>query len=120
MSAPKIETYRFGHLVVDGQIYTKDVIILPDQVLGGWWRQEGHAVRSDDLAAVLEADLEILIVGQGASGRMRVTSEVEQALQVANIQLIAQSTKRACQTYNQMREQRRVAAALHGKEPATL
>lgn len=113
MSAPKIEAYRFGQLVIDGQIYTKDVIILPDQIVGGWWRQEGHAVQPDDLAAVLKAEPEILIVGQGASGRMRVTSESEQTLQAASIELIAQPTEQACQTYNQMRGQRRVAAALH-------
>jgi hypothetical protein len=113
VSAPKIETYRFGHLVVDGQIHTKDLIILPDQVIGGWWRQEGHAVHPDDLATVLNADPEILIVGQGAYGRMHVTSEANQALLAARIELIAQPTKQACQTYNQMRAQRRVAAALH-------
>ena len=113
MSAPKIETYRFGHLVVDGQTHSKDLIILPDHVVGGWWRQEGHAVHPDDLALVLDADPEILIVGQGAYGRMQVTSEANQSLQAANIELIAQPTEQACQTYNQMREQRRVAAALH-------
>ncbi len=113
MSAPKIETYRFGQLVVDGQIHTKDLIILPDQVVGGWWRQEGHAVHPDDLAAVLNAEPEILIVGQGASGRMHVTPEAEQVLQAASIELVAQPTEPACQTYNRMREQRRVAAALH-------
>jgi hypothetical protein len=113
MSAPKIETYHFGQLVVDGQIHTKDVIILPDQVMGGWWRQEGHAVHPDDLAAVLDAEPEILIVGQGASGRMHVTPEAKQALQATSIELMAQPTEQACQTYNQMREQRRVAAALH-------
>lgn len=113
MSAPKIETYRFGHLVMDGQIHTKDLIILPDQVISGWWRQEGHAVHPDDLTAVLDADPEILIVGQGASGRMHVTPEAKKALQAASIELMAQPTEQACQTYNQMREQRRVAAALH-------
>jgi hypothetical protein len=113
VSAPKIETYRFGHLVVDGQAHSKDLIILPDHVVGGWWRQEGHAVHPDDLAVVLVTDPEILIVGQGAYGRMRVTHEASQALQAANIELIAQPTEQACQTYNRMREQGRVAAALH-------
>jgi hypothetical protein len=113
MTAPKIETYRFGHLVVEGQTHTQDLIILPDRVVGGWWRREGHAVHPDDLVTVLNADPEILIVGQGAYGRMHVTSETNQALQAANIELIAQPTEQACQTYNQMRAHRRVAAALH-------
>ena len=113
MTAPKIETYRFGHLVVDGQTHSKDLIILPEQVVGGWWRREGHAVHPEDLAVVLDADPEILIVGQGAYGRMRVTPEAKQSLQAASIELITQPTEHACQTYNQVREQKRVAAALH-------
>jgi hypothetical protein len=113
MSVPQIETYRFGHLVIDGQSHTQDVIILPDRVIAGWWREEGHTLHTGDLKAVFEARLDVLIVGQGAYGLMHVTSETEQALQAAGIQLIAQPTEQACQTYNQLRTQRHVAAALH-------
>lgn len=113
MSVPQIEAYRFGRIVVDGQSYTKDLIILPDRVLAGWWRQEGHNLTLDDLESVLSARPDVLVVGQGAYDRMRITAEVQQALKEADINLIAQSTKEACQTYNQLRERRAVAAALH-------
>lgn len=113
MSAPQIEAYHFGRIVVDGQSYTKDLIILPDQVLAGWWRQEGHNLAPDDLESVLSARPNVLVVGQGAYGRIRITAEVQQALKSADIDLIAQATKEACQTYNELRERRAVAAALH-------
>lgn len=113
MGKPQIEAYRFGHLVVDGQSYSKDVIILPDRVLDGWWRKQGHALLPEDLEAVFEEGPALLIVGQGTLSRMRVTQEASQALEGAGIELIAQPTKRACQTYNRLREQRQVAAALH-------
>jgi hypothetical protein len=113
MSTPCIEDYRFGHLVVDGQPYSQDLIILPDRVLAGWWRKEGHALHTEDLKPVMEARPDVLIVGQGAYGQMLVDSGTEQALQSAGIQLIAQPTEQACQTYNQLRMQRQVVAALH-------
>jgi hypothetical protein len=113
MGAPRIESYRFGHLVVDGEPYTQDVIILPERVVAGWWRKEGHALYSDDLADVLAARLDLLVVGQGANARMRVTVEAQRALEQAGTELIAQPTKEACETYNRLREQRVVAAALH-------
>ncbi len=113
MNIPRIESYQFGRLVVDGQSHTKDAIVLPDQVLGNWWRREGHALHPDDLKAVFEAKPEVLVVGQGAYGRMHVTSEARQVLQAAGIQLIAQPTELACHTYNELRERRCVAAALH-------
>jgi hypothetical protein len=113
MPAPKIESYDFGHIIIDGQTYYKDVIILPDRVIGGWWRKEGHALHPEDLEAVFEAAPEVLVVGQGASGLMRATEETAQVLQTAGIELVVLPTRKAVETYNAMREERAVAAALH-------
>lgn len=113
MTVPRIETYRFGHIVIDGQPHERDLIILPDRVIGGWWRQEGHALHPQDLQAVFEAAPDLLVVGQGAYGMMRITSETQQALQAAGIELTALPTQEACQTYNTARSERAVAAALH-------
>jgi hypothetical protein len=113
MSAPQIEDYRFGRIVVDAQVYTRDLIILPNCVVGDWWRQEGHKLLPEDLEPVLAAHPDLLIVGQGAFGRMRITSETRRALEEAGIEVTAQSTKQACETYNQLSPQQRVAAALH-------
>lgn len=113
MRVPRIESYRFGQLVVDGKSYDRDVIILPDQVQGGWWRQEGHALHAADLDAVFDARPDLLVVGQGAYGRMRITEDARQSLDAAGIELISQPTEQACQSYNHLREQRVVAAALH-------
>jgi hypothetical protein len=123
MRVPEIKSYRFGCIVIDGETHTKDVIILPDRVIGNWWRQEGHSLHPGDLAdivdlcgsavAVSAIRPQVLIIGQGAYGRMRVTSEAQEALQAAGIELIIQPTKEACQTYNRLRERRMVAAALH-------
>ncbi|MEA3340284.1 MAG: MTH938/NDUFAF3 family protein [Chloroflexota bacterium] len=113
MSTPQIESYRFGRIVIDGRVYGKDVIILPDRVIGNWWRQEGHALRPDDLEAVFEAAPEVLVVGQGDYGLMRVTGEAAQSLQAAGIELIALPTGEAVETYNRLCAERAVAAALH-------
>jgi len=113
MSASRIEAYRFGHIVIDGQSYSKDVIILPDQVLDGWWRKEGHSLHPDDLEAVFEAAPEVLVVGQGAYGRMQVADATERALQGAGIELVALPTQEAVEAYNSIRKERTAAAALH-------
>ena len=113
MSTPNVDSYRFGRIVIDGKPHTKDVIILPDRVIEGWWRKEGHALLPDDLDDVLAARPDLLIVGQGAYLRMSVTDRARQSLEQAGIELLAQSTKQACETYNQIREQKAVAAALH-------
>lgn len=113
MVAPRIESYQFGHIVIDGQRHDRDVIILPDRVLGNWWRGEGHALQPEDLAPVLAASPEVLIVGKGAYSRMRVTSATFRALEAANIELVALATEDACKRYNAARDKKDAAAALH-------
>jgi hypothetical protein len=63
---PKIDEYDFGRIVVDGVEQTQDVILLPGRVVPNWWRQDGHSLVLDDLAAVLDEIPERLIVGTGA------------------------------------------------------
>ncbi|MFC1923530.1 MTH938/NDUFAF3 family protein, partial [Chloroflexota bacterium] len=94
------DNYQFGNIIIDGQIHTKDVILLPDRVIGGWWRQEGHVLHLSDLDEVLSADLLELIIGLGAFNRMHVSPEVEEALPDLGIKLISLPTKEACQEYN--------------------
>lgn len=112
MSA-NIDAYRFGQIVIDGTPHHRDVIILPDRVIAGWWRKEGHTLHPKDLESVFEAAPEVLVVGQGAHGLMRITQEAELALHDAGIELIALPTGQAVETYNRLRDQRAVAVALH-------
>jgi hypothetical protein len=113
MHTPHIDSYRFGHLVVDGRAYSKDLIILPDRIIANWWRKEGHALLPADLEEVLAARPNLLVVGQGTPGRMIVTAEARQSLELAGIDLVAQPTERACKTYNALCQKKAVAAALH-------
>jgi hypothetical protein len=109
----KIESYQFGRIVIDGETHTKDVIILPSRVIGGWWRKKGHTLHPQDLQAVFDAAPGTLVVGQGAHGMMQITSETERALQEAGIELVARPTGEAVEAYNRLRGERAVAAALH-------
>jgi hypothetical protein len=110
---PQIEGYRFGRITIDGQQHTNDLIILPDRIVTHWWRETGHELRPIDVEAVLDAEPELLVVGTGAYGRMRVTDETRRVLQDAGIRLIVQPTDDAVQTYEQKAGETRLAFALH-------
>ena len=116
MAACLIDSYKFGSIVVDGRGYRSDVIVFPDRVLDGWWRREGHHLFVEDLKEVFEAEPkpEVIVVGTGNSGLMKVSSEVEETLRSSGIELVAESTKEACRTFNELlKSGRRVVAALH-------
>ena len=111
--SPTIESYKFGHIVIDGESYNEDVINLPEGVEPHWWRDKGHVLQPQDLDKVIEAKPEAVVVGQGAHGRMRITAEARERLEGANIEVIAAPTEEACETYSEIRESRYAAAALH-------
>ena len=108
-----VDSYQFGLIVVNGKEYTSDVIILPERVRDDWWRKTGHELCLGDIAEVITENPEVLVVGTGASGLMKVLPEVQQAVEARGIKLIAEATDKACHTYNQLCQSQRVVAALH-------
>ncbi|MBA7672547.1 hypothetical protein ES703_80724 [subsurface metagenome] len=56
---------------------------------------------------------EVLIVGTGASGLMKVLPEVERGVEAQGIKLIVEATDKACHTYNHVCHSQRAVAALH-------
>jgi len=113
MGAPKVEDYRFGRIVVDGEQYTNDLILLPDRVAANWWRKEGHRLDVEDLQEALDAAPDVLVVGTGAYGLMKVPQETHAAVKAAGIELRAAPTGDAWQVYNKLRDQQRTAGAFH-------
>ncbi len=110
----RIDHYKFGEIVIDGQAYNRDLLILADRVATGWWRGEGHKLALADLGEVLADPPQVLVVGTGRYGRMSVPPETQQALAAQDVELVARPTKAACQTYNEMVSAgKRVVAALH-------
>ena len=108
-----IDSYQFGLIVVNGKKYTSDVIIFPDRVRDNWRRKTGHQLCLDDIAEVLTENPEVLVVGTGASALMEVLPEAQQAVDARGIELIAEATDKACNTYNQLCQSQKVVAALH-------
>jgi hypothetical protein len=109
-----IEDYRFGRVVIDGKSYTSDVIVFPDRVKDGWWRNEGHELCPADLREVVQGKPEVLVVGTGKSGLMRVLPKTEEYLEQQGIKLMVERTAEACQTFNRLcRSEEKVVAALH-------
>ena len=110
---PMIDKYEFGQIVVDGQTYESDVVILPDGVVGDWQHKEEHVLRPKDVKSILKAAPEVVVIGRGSVGNLRVLPETEERLEAAGIKVLASKTAKACGTYRELRGQRRVAAILH-------
>ncbi len=113
MAVNIIDSYQFGQIVISGKKYTSDVIIFPDRVRDNWGRKTGHQLCLKDIAEIITENPEVLVVGTGASGLMKVLPEVERGVEAQGIKLIVEATDKACLTYNQFCQSQRAVAALH-------
>jgi len=109
----KIEHYTFGKIIVDGKTFTKDLIIYPDRIDPSWWRKEGHLLQIDDLRDVIKEKPDILIIGTGYNGVMKVPEETVMNLRSMGIEVIIKKTTEAVEAFNNMEGSRKVIAALH-------
>ncbi|VAX32806.1 hypothetical protein MNBD_NITROSPIRAE03-1560 [hydrothermal vent metagenome] len=107
-----IDSYTFGRIVIDGKTCTSDVIIFPERVVSPWWRRQGHLLQMEDLVEVIRERPEVLIVGKGFSGLMKVPQELMDELGSMGIKVIAEKTTRAVTIFNDYRGSH-VVAALH-------
>ena len=109
----RIDSYQFGSITIDGIAYKSDLKILSGHVVPDWWRKEGHNLLLVDIQDILEAGPEVLVVGQGDPGLMAVSDEVKSRLKELGIELLAQPSREACETFNRLSPARNTAFAIH-------
>jgi hypothetical protein len=108
----RIDDYRFGHIVIDGEEQTLDVIILPDRLVLNWWRHDGHSLVLADLDDVIEELPEHLVIGSGAHGRMHPEPATLEDLRGRGIEIEVYETAEAVKRYGDL-DPRLTGAALH-------
>ncbi len=110
----KVDRYSFGLIAVNGKIYDKDIIVFPDRVKSNWWRKQGHTLLIEDLSDVIEYKPEILVIGKGAYGFMKIPEETQSFLKNNDIELIERVTDEAYKIFNKYIEQgKKVVGAFH-------
>ncbi|MBW1718463.1 MAG: Mth938-like domain-containing protein [Deltaproteobacteria bacterium] len=112
----KIESYRFGEIIIDGIRYTKDLKIIKGKTFDNWLRSKGHTLQLDDILDVVAAKPSTLIVGTGAYGRMVVKPGLSEKLESKGIRIEALPTESAIQRFSELASllgHEDVAIALH-------
>jgi hypothetical protein len=109
----KIDAYEFGRMVYRDKTYTSDLIIFPDRVNPSWWRLKGHLLQIEDLNEILEEEPDILIIGTGAMGVMKVPEELEKRLKEKDIELHVERTGKAVEIFNSANKTKKTIAAFH-------
>lgn len=109
----KIDSYSFGRIVINGKTYTSDVIIYPNRGDAAWRRKEGHLFQLADVAEALQAKPDVLVIGTGYSGVMRVPRETVDRIAGQGVEVKVERTAKAVEVYNDLEGAKTVIAALH-------
>jgi len=111
----RISLYDFGKITVDGEAFTRDIIIGPGGVDSPWWRQEGHNLVPQDLDLAWRQVPDVLVVGTGYYGRLRVPEETARWVRAQGVELIALPTTEAVARFNDLdaKGEGTVVAAFH-------
>jgi hypothetical protein len=110
-----IEHYDFGEITINGKRYFHDLIVFhTGKIKDNWWRVEGHRLSMEDIKDILKDKPEILVIGSGYDGLMRVDNNVIKTLKDAGIDVIVKKSVEACKVYNELKtKSKKVALAIH-------
>lgn len=117
-----IEAFSWGRFVINGEIHAesgegvgKDICIIDCKVTA-WKARKGHRLKPKMVTCVLGRDIDILVIGKGVNGAIKVLKKTQDTIKDHGIQtLVIKKTPEACQIYNQMiREGKKVALLAHG------
>ena len=109
-----ITGYSFGQMDIDDSSYHSDLIRSRAGVRGSWWPRQRHQLQVEDLADILAEQPEIVVVGTGYYGRLKVPESIRGYLADRGIELFAAKTSRAVERFNELqRENARIVGAFH-------
>ncbi|MBI5739109.1 MAG: hypothetical protein HZA16_00175 [Nitrospirae bacterium] len=109
----RIDNYTFGKIVINNKTYSSDVITYPDKVDPSWWRKEGHYLDKEDLSEVVMAKPDIVIIGTGQLGIMKVPKGTVDFLESQGFRVYIGKTGEAVELFNDQPEDKVVIGAFH-------
>jgi hypothetical protein len=110
-----VESFTWGRFVVSGKTFGKDVRVVGAEGFP-WNERKGHVLKEKMAAELKGSDFDVLIIGNGAEGRLECPDSVLTVLRSRGFsRIIVLKTPEACEEYNRLYSSGvRVAMLAHG------
>jgi len=108
---PKINSFRFGSLIIDRKKYENDMIIYWDGEISP--RESSHTFSKSELIDLLLKGPETIIVGTGTAGCVNIEENTEKFARLKNIEFIVKKTPEAVEEFNKLSKNKKVVAVIH-------
>ncbi len=111
MPLPKITNISLGSIEVNRRKYDTTIIVFWDgEVLE---REKKKIFLKRDLLDILLKDPEIVIIGNGLAGNVKIEQSALDYSKFNGIELIVKATKEAAKEFNDLLRKKKVAAVFH-------
>ncbi len=108
----KINSTKFGEVTINGRTYYSDVIVFWDGRIE--YVEKDYFIDVDDVMKILENKINILIIGTGQDGSVRVSEKLRELAEDMKIKMFELKTPDAIELFNGFASQnRRVVAIIH-------
>jgi hypothetical protein len=101
----KIDGTRFGEITINGKPYDSDMTVYWNGELK--YRSKEHTIEADELVSVLVSDPEIIVIGTGQEGVVRIAPEVNQIAENKKVKMFAEKTAKAVDLFNAFADQKK-------------
>ena len=109
---PRIEKFKFGSIIIDGKIYTSDVIIRPNGEIKKRKKKlskaiygTSHTISLDEAKHVFKKSAKTLVIGGGQFGRVKLSAEAADYFAQKGCEVTLLSTPKAIQVWNDTQEE---------------
>lgn len=112
---------KFGMIKFSGKEYPYDIIIHTDENVEKRNKDlsrrkygTSHILSAEEITYLLDEDPEILIVGLGQSGMLKIDKDTVELLYSKNVKLMDSPTPKAIEKFNKFKNQgKKLAAVIH-------
>lgn len=106
----KIDFTKFGEISINGKIYYSDMLVCWDGRIE--FRAKKHVFDMDDFVALLKMKPDIIVIGTGQTGVVKISDEVVQVAEDKKIKLYVDPSPKAVDMFNGLIAQGKKAVAL--------
>ena len=107
----KIDSSYFGSMIIDGKKFDRDLQILPSGEIRE--RERTHIVSKREISDLLMHEPNVIVIGTGNSGLMKVDADGIVVCQLEGVEIISKPTPQAVQEFNKLNRGRKIAAVFH-------
>jgi hypothetical protein len=97
-SAVNVEYSKFGEITINGQVYYSDMTVYWNGKLN--YRSKEHVVEFGEFMKILKAEPEIVVIGKGHEGVLKISEEVLRWARSKKVDLYFDRTAKAVDIFN--------------------